>query len=374
MKILALHSGHHADQNKRSAVDTWRLKRPIRELRNHTTWDITEQSTLIPSVGKMKSAKEFTSQELDKAFQQICDYDIVFSAYQSNPSLWTLLQVARQRAGVQYVMDVDDDMFAINPDNPVWQNLKDEHVYMMQRMIANNSWLTTTTETLAEVFRARRPNLSPDTVRVIPNYIASEYQEYDPDNGEKIVIGFFGGSTHYGDLHRTGVLEAVQKIMHEHKNVYFKSVGMIVDTYLPRARVVIGDSHRGDSWTNEIFPSLNMDIALGPLEDNLFNRSKSNIKWQEATRAGAAFVCSDIGPYHLIPDGEAMKVANTTKDWYTALSALVDDPQRRRELVDSARWDVATNYRLENHWQAYKAFFEEVYAAKQKDTAHAATN
>lgn len=364
MKILAIHTGYHEDQNKRSAVDAWRIKRPLRELRKHTDWEITERQSLIPSVGRMKSAKEFTASELENAFREISQYDIVFSAYQSNPSLWTLLRVAQERAGTQYVMDVDDNMFAINPDNPVWTNITDENVYMMQRMIANNAWLTTTNEHLANIFRERRPDMPENTVKVIPNYIPDDYKEYDPDNGEKIVIGFFGGSTHYGDLHRTGVLEAIQKLMHEHKNVYFKSIGMIVDTYLPRARVIIGDAKRGDPWINEIFPAMNLDIALGPLEDNIFNHAKSEIKWQEATRAGAAFVCSDIGPYSALPDATAIKVENQTDQWYNALKRLVLDAEARQTYVKNSRAKLQTHHRLENHWQAYKTTFETVYQAK----------
>jgi hypothetical protein len=358
MKILALHSGVNPDQSKRSAVDAWRIKRPIRELRKHTDWQIDERQSLIPSVGKMKSAKEFTPRELEKAFIDVCQYDIIFSAYQSNPSLWTLLQVARERAGTQYIMDVDDNMFAINPDNPVWTNITDDNVYSMQRMIANNPWITTTTQRLAKVFIDRRPDMPADSVNIIPNYVSDDYKEYDPANGERIVIGFFGGSTHYGDLHRTGVLEAVQKIMHEHKNVYFKSVGMVVDTYLPRARVIIGDAQRGDPWTNEIFPSLNMDIALGPLEDNIFNLGKSNIKWQESTRAGAAFVCSNIGPYADLSPHVALKCQNSTDSWYNALLVLVEDAEKRRDYVRHARSELFTHHRLETHWQDYKKLFE----------------
>lgn len=366
MKVLALHSNLNPDQNKRSAVDRWRIANPIRELRKHTDWDITERATLIPSVAGMKSAKEFTPAELEKAFEEVIQYDIVFSAYQTNPSIWTLLQAANKRAGTQYVMDVDDDMFAINPDNPVWTSIKDEHAYIMQRMIAHNPWITTTTETLAREFRNRR-EADPDTVAVLPNYICDEYKEYNPNNGDKVVIGFFGGSTHYGDLHRTGVLEAVQKLMHEHKNVYFKSVGMVVDTYLPRARVIIGDAKRGDPWTEEIFPTLNMDIAIGPLEDNLFNHGKSDIKWQEATRAGAAFVCSDIGPYHELSDNVAVKVKNNTNDWYEALKSLVLNTMKRRSQVSAARQSLK-NRTLDANWTAYKDFFEKVYQDRKAKT------
>jgi hypothetical protein len=361
MRILALHSNAKKDDTKWSAVDTWRIANPIRELKKHVDWEITERDTLIPSAKKMQHVTEFTPAELDKAFKEICQYDIVFGAYQSNPSLWTLLQVARDKAGVQYVMDVDDDLFAINPDNPVWMNITDDHAYYMQRMVANNPWITTTNDRLADKIRSRRPNLPANTVQVIPNFISKDYKPYTPDNGNKIVIGFFGGSAHYNDLHRTGMLEGLQKLMHENKQVYFKSVGMPVDTYLPRARVMQGDAKKGRAWTREVFPALNFDISVGPLEDNPFNIGKSDIKWQESTRMGAVLVCSNIGPYAELDDSVAIKTNNTVDDWYRALKKAVDDAALRAQLTSNANVALRLENRLEDNWAYYKRLFETVH-------------
>jgi hypothetical protein len=364
LRILAIHSANHPDQEKRSAVDAWRLGRPIAELRKHTDWHIDERQTVIPDLMKYANAKEFTPDELDRAFKDLTSYDVVISTYQSNPTIYTLLQVAQKRSNMQYILDCDDDMFAINPDNPVWLAVKDEHIYYMQRMIADCRWLNTTTEGLAKVFRTRRKGHHKDSVMVTPNYISDTYKEYDPDNGDKLMIGFFGGSSHYGDLHRTGCLEAIQRLMHNYKHIQFKSTGMVIDTYLPKARVIIGDAKKGDAWTDEIFPSLNLDIAIGPLEDNLFNAAKSNIKWQEATRAGAAFVASHVGPYKTLPKGTATTTGNSINAWYAALEPLVLDADKRRTQVQAARIALQKHYRLEDHWQAYKQLFETVTAKR----------
>src|SRR5687768_9754447 len=105
MRILAIHSAHHEDQNKRSAVDQWRLARPIRELKKHRPdWEIVERATVIPEIQRYKSKEEFTEIELERAFLDVSGFDIVFSAYQSNPSIYTLLQVARERHGTQYIL------------------------------------------------------------------------------------------------------------------------------------------------------------------------------------------------------------------------------------------------------------------------------
>jgi glycosyltransferase involved in cell wall biosynthesis len=361
LKVLVIHTNLNPDQSKHSAVDAWRLVRPMRELQKHVDWQIDYRPTLVPEIQKYKDKTEFTAEEMEKAFKDVSSYDIVFSSYQANPTMYTLLKVAADKTGTQYIMDVDDDMFAINPDNPIWTKMTDEKIYYMQRMIADNSWISTTTEALADVFRKRRQGLSKHSVFVNPNFISNDYQHPGFDNGDKLVIGYFGGSAHYKDMHDSGVLPALRRIMHEHKNVYFKSVGMIIDDYLPKARMVVEDGKKGAGWLNEVYPSLNFDIALGPILDNIFNNGKSNIKWQEATRAGSCFVASNIGPYKTLLPGTALPCRNTEDDWYRVLNKAVTDAELRKKTVNEAQRVLESQYRLENHWERYKDMFETVY-------------
>lgn len=359
MKILAVHSIFGDDENKKSAVDMWRIARPIRELKKHVDWQIDEQPTFIKGFEKYQSAEEFTPEEMELAFKNICEYDIVFSSYHPDPTAYTMLKVAADKAGVQFVMDVDDDMFSINPDNPFWVKMDDEKCYWMQCMIRDNAWISTTTEDLAAVFRQRRQHHA-DTVFVAPNSITDDYQHKPVDNGDKIVIGYFGGSSHYQDLHETGVAEALERLMHEFKNVRFRAVGMPLDKYVPRARYEFIEGKRGDGWLYDLYPNLNMDIALGPLHDNIFNWGKSNIKWQEATRAGAAFVASRIGPYKSLPPDSALTVPNDREAWYRALVKLVTDVQFRKKMVSNARFNLQANWRLEDNWTYYRDMFTKV--------------
>jgi hypothetical protein len=367
MRILVIHSNLNPDTTKHSAVDSWRLTRPIRELRKHCPdWIIDERPTVIPDFAKYKDRREFTAEEMERAFEDICTYDIVFSSYQSNPTTYTLLKVAEAKAGTQYVMDVDDDMFAINPDNPIWTKMTDEKVYFMQRMIADNSWICTTNDNLADEFRKRRKGLSKNSVFVIPNHIPDDYKAYDPDNGDKLVIGYFGGSTHYKDVHDSCLLPALERIMHEHKDVHFKSVGMIVDRYLPKARTTVEDGKKGDAWIDEVFPTLNFDISVAPLLGNIFNNGKSDIKFQESTRMGSMFICSDIGPYKPLPADTCLKVQNTEDDWYRALKQAVGDAELRKRTVKAAQAYLDKNCRLETNWQRYKKMFEAVHKTSKK--------
>lgn len=369
MKILAIGSHILKEANKQSQVDHWRIGRPLEELAKHVDWQIDYSPTFIVGYDKYKNKDEFTEEEMERAFMRLKNYDIVFASYHPDPTAYTMLKVARDRHGTQFVMDCDDDMFAINPDNPFWMKMTDEKVYWMQRMIADNDWITTPSEELAKRFRERRPGLHKDTVRVIPNYIADVYKHPGFDNSPNIVIGYMGGSSHFADLHESGALPAIRKIMHDNKNVRFKSVGMLVDQYIPKSRFEFDGGQRGTDFLNNVYPNLKMDIAIGPLLDNQFNKGKSNIKWQEMTRAGSAFVASRVGPYSKLQSGKTcLLVNNTEEEWYKALKKLVDDKDKRKELVKNAQEELSKNWRLENHWQAYQYFFKKV-----KDTARFST-
>lgn len=373
MKILALHGAYDPDQTKRNAVDQWRIARPLAELRKHVDWQIDERQTLIPEIQKYKHTTEFTSEELEKAFDNISGYDIVWSSYQANPTMYTLLKVAADRTGTQYIMDADDHMFAINPTNPVWLKLSNEQVYFMQRMIADNTWISTTTDWLAHEFVTRRPGHTKQSVFIMPNYISDAYHAEPFENAPDTVIGFFGGSSHYEDLHTTGVLPAIQRLMHENKHIRFRSIGMPIDHYIPRGRFELQEAKKGDPWLHQIFPTMHLDIAIGPLEDNPFNWAKSNIKWQEATRAGSAFVASNIGPYSRLLPGTAALCQNNEETWYRQLKRLVDDVPARQNLVAEAQRELQTNWRLEDNWRKYQTMFETVYEVAQTQKRQSVT-
>lgn len=366
LKILCVHSALLKDTNKQSQVDHWRIYRPMRELAKHVDWQIDHEPAFIPGFEKYQNLDQFTDEEMEKAFKKICEYDIVFSSYHPDPTAYTLLKVARDKAGTQFVLDVDDDMFSINPDNPFWMKMTDEKVYQMQCMIRDNDWISTTTEALANVFRQRREH-PPDTVFVNPNCISDDYQHPGFDNSPYTVIGYFGGASHYADLHETGALEAIAKLMHEKKKLKFKAVGMFSDTYLPKARYTYEEGKRGTKWLTDVFPSLKMDIAIAPLAPNIFNRGKSDIKWQEATRAGAVFVGSDFGPYRELSDKIAVKVSRPGMEyWYWALRGLVEDADKHKELLKHARRELVKR-RLEVNWQMYEQMFRRIYESRSRD-------
>lgn len=365
MKILAVHGiGFDKDKKKEKAVDLWRIKRPIDELKKEVDWQIDEWPTLIPEIQKYNGVEEFSSDELEAAASKLGKYDIIWSIYFTNPVFYALLRAVQARYGTKFVMDVDDDLFSIKIDNPVWLKLTDENVYHMQCMVRDVDFITTTTEELAQTLRSKRPDKKPESVIVLPNYIPETYKHDPIDNGEDIVIGYMGGSSHIFDIDQSGMVEAVEKLMHEKKNVKFVACGMPIEKYLPKSRYTYHEGAPSTDFVDKVFPTLNFDISLAPLEESIFANGKSNIKWQESTRMGACFVATNTGPYKSLKSGEnCILVNNTTEEWYTALKKLVDDKELRSKLVSKAQEDLV-KHKLEGKAPEIKAVFEKINSVK----------
>ena len=73
--------------------------------------------------------------------------------------------------------------------------------------------------------------------------------------------------------------------------------------------------------------SLNPDICLAPLEDNRFNRSKSNIKALESVAMGVPLVASDLEPYKGLPG-----TTNNDEEFISLIEELAETPKLRRDM------------------------------------------
>lgn len=370
MKILGISKVAETGRQKESAIDLWRIHRPLKELQKHTDWQVDFQPHVIPDFDKVRvqygdDPDRFIKEKGAETVAHLGQYDIVFSSYFTSPHVYTLLWAAAKEHGTEFIFDIDDDLFDIDAGNPFWLAAGKEGALFLETMARITKYLSTTNEDLAQKFK-RRSEVDA-RVFINKNYIPDQYPECTPDNGDKIVIGYFGGASHYEDLHQTGVLPAIEKLMHENKNVHFVSAGQPIDTYLPSQRKQVINVAQGTDWPTKLFPTLNYDIAIAPLIDTKFNKHKSNIKWQESTRMGAAFISSDVGPYKPLDDSVAIKVPNTREAWYLRLKELVDDEEKRRKQVANARRELK-KWRLEENWESYKQMFEEVHSANNRSS------
>nr|WP_313404732.1 glycoside hydrolase family 99-like domain-containing protein [Pseudomonas sp.] len=134
-------------------------------------------------------------------------------------------------------------------------------------------------------------------------------------------VGWAGGAGHTGDL--LLLADVIKALASEVDWVFF---GMCPAQLMP----YVAEYHAGVSF--EQYPqrlaSLDLDVALAPLERNHFNICKSNLRLLEYGACAYPVICSDIEPYRgVLP---VTRVSNQSKAWGEAIRAHLADPQASR--------------------------------------------
>ena len=260
------------------------------------------------------------------------------------------------KMGKPIIYEVDDLLMAMPPNNPNRDfaiQCRPFVLDVMQKAAA----ITVSTEALKAELLQWNPN-----IYVLPNLIDERLwaQTQRPHAGP-VVIGFTGTSTHGDDLRM--IEDAFIQISAKHgQGVAFQFMGCVTDRLarLPGAKVT-GFTPDYESFAKAL-QTTPMDVAVVSLEDNLFNRCKSNIKWLEYSACGIAGIYSDLPPYNrCIRHGQTgLLVGDRVQDWFQAIDTLVTNASLRRAIAQQARQEVLSSYtlaspRVQLYTEAYHA-------------------
>lgn len=250
----------------------------------------------------------------------------------------------QQETGRKLIVECDDYL-ELNEDSP----FKEDHdrfdaEFIIRRTMEVADVITTTTEYLADKLREINPN-----VVVLPNYLDMERWKLPllKNDTSKIRIGWAGSITHLKDMEM--VVKPIHRIYREHKNIQLVIIGDPRVAELFRGLPV--ESMNGvpfDTWPAKLH-SLRLDIGLAPLQDNEFNRCKSNIKWLEYSIAGIPGVFSPIvysfeERSHF--DGVYGQTAENEEQWYRCIKNYIICENLRKDIASRARACVTTGYDL----------------------------
>lgn len=163
--------------------------------------------------------------------------------------------------------------------------------------------------------------------------------------GQRPRVGWGGGAGHRGDLEL--IADVVRELADEVEWVF---LGMCPD----KLRPYVHEFHPGVAI--EDYPArlagLDLDLALAPLEDNLFNRCKSNLRLLEYGACGFPVVCSDVAPYRgALP---VTRVKPRFRDWVEAIRMHTHDLDAAARAGDALRDAVHRDWMLDEasaaHW------------------------
>lgn len=240
--------------------------------------------------------------------------------------------------GMKVIYDLDDNMWSVPAANPGYALIR-EHQQGFGVCAQASDLITVSTKGLASVMTSALPGIK-QPILIVPNSI--DFRLFRPSQVRhtdgNVVIGWAGSNTHDEDLREAwGVLPG---ILQKYSNVRMEFVGGTngkapkgMDTG-PRVKV------RGWVPVGEFparFASWAWDIAMAPLSDNRFNRSKSNIKMLEAAALKIPCLASRVRPYEEFAalGGEKMQwlLCEKESQWREKLERLVEDKEDRKSVV-----------------------------------------
>jgi len=277
-------------------------------------------------------------------------------------------------AGKRVLYDIDDDFWAVNPENPsvlVSNAYKDQYEMFIKECDA----VITPSQVLARKIRRLSPGKE---VFICHNSVSENYYLRRPHKNE-LTIGYAGGASHWKDL--SIVIDPLVALKKKY-NFNFTLLGMVgaplegeiyaYDQMLKRGLQPEKEEYLRSAidWYNklkgleiyhvpfyppELYPHVlrrcDFDIALAPLAKNEFNRAKSCIKFYEYAAVGSATIASDVQPYK---SEVSYRAKNTFKDWYKKIERLIVDKEFRLKLAQKQEkwvWENRSTHKTALGWE-----------------------
>jgi glycosyltransferase involved in cell wall biosynthesis len=336
----------------------------------------------------------------------IIHYHRTLCEYSQMPSLIEKLN----NLGIISIMDIDD-YWAPGKHHPAYHIIKNHE---LDKKIANNvkisQYVTTTTSVFADEISRLNKN-----VFVLPNAIDPTENQFipKPEPSDRIRIGWLGGSSHLKDLELLnglvnrlkvdGLLDKVQFVLcgfdlrgthteidpitkeqrtrpiQPKESVWYLYEKIFTDNYnsiSPEYKDFLLKFEQGEYpnvanepyrrvWTKHISSYASnynlFDISLAPLEENLFNKVKSQLKVIEAGFHKKAIIAQNFGPYKIdlknsiqyggefdtSGNGILIDSVKNHKAWFSAIKKLITNPEMIKTLQENLYETVKNTYSLD---------------------------
>ena len=377
MKILMIvtdwNTPHRIATGEFGGVSYYRAHGPAKALRKkgHTV-DIMgyELSVMVDKADPFKSYKKIFS-----------EYDVVVVKQIDTTNGGQVLGACKE-VGVPVVMDLDDLITELDPDNPAieqgYQEGGDKQARAISALSMCDALFVTTQpladeykKVLADIFNKEMP------ISVLPNCCDTElWQRIKREDDEWTIIGWQGSVTHDGDIEM--VIPPIKKLMKKYPKVVFSLTGGIrqetYDNLLVKKfgqdlleRVVINEGTQSFNQFPEYLSRHQWDIGICPLRDTKFTRGKSHIKWLENSLLRVPTVASSVYAYkesingiQTIVDGKTGLLASTPEEWEEHLESLILDDRKGYYLAREAHNFVKGNWTYNKHIHLWVEALESV--------------
>lgn len=267
--------------------------------------------------------------------------DVIVVQRASTPEVITGMRRFKSN-GQKIIMDFDDNLHTLPGSNPcaIIYGTGKPATRLFEQALEIADVVTCSTTHLASEYKRFRHD-----IKVCENYLDDANLEViapkeitgSSKREGQIRIGYTGSTTHAGDL---TILRPLKKIAEAYPEAKLVFLGQEPPPGLPIMRV---------EWHGFVSPrqhepapafmlryyqaikSLDLDIAVAPLESNTFNRCKSWVKLLEYGACGVPVVASKFGPYR--DYGGSVLYATEEREWFSRLCELMHNSSLREALT-----------------------------------------
>ncbi|WP_455924992.1 glycosyltransferase [Pseudomonas putida] len=253
--------------------------------------------------------------------ERIAPDSIVFQGRYSAGPVEGIAQVKEFNKAFR-VFELDDYLLDVPKQNEHRRYLAHDIRQTLQRGVSLCDRLVVSTGSLAEAMSGMH-----DDIVVVPNMLAPAlWRDMQSQRrvGRKPRVGWGGGTSHTGDL--LLIKDVVKALANEVEWVF---LGMCPEELMP----YVHEYH--PSVPLHLYPrkmaSLNLDLALAPLEQHIFNDCKSNLRLLEYGACGFPVVCTDTASYRdELP--VTLVRSNRTEEWLDAIRMHLAEPDASEKM------------------------------------------
>lgn len=302
--------------------------------------NISTSATLSGQPYKIFSAQEFKN-------RIFINQRISFSSFARSKKFFNQLT----NAGYLYLSEMDD--------HPIlWE--KDYKSSGFMNFVSVHA-VQTSTRFLADFLGQFNPH-----VKIFPNQLRRLLppRNFDAEKNKPVTI-FFGALNRDKEFHE--LLPILGQFAKDYGNkIAFKILARknLFDSLQAENKILIGDPAQYDAqfvpYARYEDALKTSDIALLPLQDNIFNRAKSDLKFIECANCGAVALASPVVYSDVIKDGENGFIFNNLKEFSDKLKMLIDNPTKRREVAENAYSYVKHNRLMSQHYEERLAWYFEL--------------
>ena len=270
-----------------------------------------------------------------------------------------------RKKGILFISEMDDHPSLWEDDykKSAWINFRAVHA------------IQTSTPYLADYLSQYNPHVTvfANQLRRLP-----PPRDFDDEYAQKKPVTIF-----FGALNRDGDFIELLPILNRFAKQYgdkieFKILARknLFDALETENKTFVGDvkNYEGQFVPFDVYEAAirSSDIALLPLRDNEFNRSKSDLKFIECAGNGTVVLASPVVDSKTIEEGRTGFFYRDDREFVTKLNLLVKNKNLRRMVAESAYAYVKRERLMSQHYQERLEWYRELLSRLPELTVEAA--